>query len=176
MYRHVAWVAAFVAITACPAAAADDWKTYRYPHERFVVDFPTPPTPQDQKPDPKRMIRHNQYWSDKGDIAFGISAALFHHKIIASETPDNHLRGVIERVQASLQCTLRSQRDLSLPGTVGREVVFEKCRKFSGGVAMQRIFLAGDWLYQVMVLGTKPDVAEDGETKRFLESFSLTAR
>jgi hypothetical protein len=89
---------------------------------------------------------------------------------------DAHLRGVIERVTASLQCKVRNQRNLSLPGTAGREVILEKCKKISNGVAKQRIYLAGDWLYQVMVLGTKPAIDDLAETKRFLDSFSLTAQ
>jgi hypothetical protein len=181
-YRRLAsrlpWAAAFVAVTLCAAAAADDWKTYRYPQDRFAADFPMPPAPQDQKTDPQKIIRHTQYWTDKGDIAFGVSAAHYPHKIVAADTPDKFLRGVVERVNASLQCSVRSQRDLSLPGAVVREVVFEKCRKISanGGVAKQRVVLAGDWLYQVMVLSTKPGAEDSGETKRFLESFSLTAK
>src|SRR5260221_11023133 len=83
---------------ASPAAAADDWKTYRYPQDRFAAEFPTQPKPEDQKPDPQRMIRHTQYWSEQGDIAFGISVALFQHKVITSMSSDAHLRGVIERV------------------------------------------------------------------------------
>ena len=176
----MAWFAALsmaaVAFGAQAAPAADEWKTYRYPQDRFAADFPIPPTPQDQKPDPQRMVRHNQYWSDKGDIAFGVSAALFHHKIIASETPDKHLQGVIERVRTSLECAIRNQREVSFPGAKAREVVFEKCQKIDGGVAKQRMFLAGDWLYQVMMLSSKLGTEDNAETKRFLQSFSITAR
>lgn len=176
MKHRLAWFAAAAsAAIVCSAEAADEWKTYRYPQDGFVADFPTQPNPEDQKPGPERMIRHNQYWSEKGDIAFGVSAALFHHKIIAAESADAHLRGVIERVKESLQCAIRSESSISFPGATAREVVLDNCKKFPGS-AKQRIILAGDWLYQVMVLGTKPDVAGDSETKRFLESFSITAR
>lgn len=175
MKHHSAWlVAAASAAIVCSAEAADEWKTYRYPQDGFVADFPTPPNPQDEKPGPERQIRHHQYWSDKGDIAFGVSAVLFHHKIIAAQPADTQLRGVIERVRESLQCVIRSESSIAFPGAAAREVVLDNCKKISGS-AKQRIILAGDWLYQVMVLGTK-DVAGDSETKRFLESFSITAR
>jgi hypothetical protein len=170
------WVAAVVAVGVGAAAAADDWKTYRYPQDRFVAEFPAPPAPCDQKPDPKRMIRHNQYWADKGDIAFGVSAALFQHNIIASQPPDTQINGVARRVAQSMQCSIRSQRSLSLPGATVREVIFEKCKKISDGVAKQRIVLAGDWLYQVMMLSTRNGAEDGADTRRFLESFNLTAR
>ncbi len=166
----------FLVVATSAGLAADEWKTYRFPQDGFAADFPSPVTPQDQKPDAKRMVRHNQYWSDQGDVAFGVSAAHFHHKIIVAEAPDKHLKGVIERVRGSLECTVRSQREVSFPGATAREVVFEKCKKLSGGVAKQRLLVAGDWLYQVMVLGTKPGIEDSADTKRFLESFSLTAR
>lgn len=173
--HRLTWlVAAVSAAIVCSAAAADEWKTYRYPQDGFAADFPTPPDPQDQKPDPERMIRDHQYWSDKGDIAFGVGASLFHHKIIAAAPADTQLQNVIEGVRASLQCTVHSQRAIAFPGAAAREVVLDNCKKISGS-AKQRIILAGDWLYQVMVLGTK-DIAGDSQTKRFLESFSVTAR
>jgi hypothetical protein len=105
-----------------------------------------------------------------------VSAALFHHKVIAADKPDTHIKGVIERVRGSLQCSLRSQREVAFAGATAREVIFEKCQKLSGGVAKQRILLAGDWLFQVMVLGTRAGLEDGADTKRFLESFSLTAR
>jgi hypothetical protein len=42
--------------------------------------------------------------------------------------------------------------------------------------AKQRILIVGDWLYQLLVLGTKPGIPESSDTKRFLESFSVVAQ
>lgn len=176
MKLRLAWFAALLTVALASAVqAADDWKTYRYPQEGFSADFPTQPLAQEQKPDPQRTIRSFQYWSDRGDVAFGVSAALFQHSVISNQPPDKQILNVIEGVRTSLKCAIRSQREISLPGAMAREIVFEKCQGTLQG-ARQRIVIAGDWLYQVMVLGSKPGLADSADTKRFLESFSLTAR
>ena len=177
MNIRLVWLAALLTIAwASSVQAADEWKTYRYSQDGFAIDFPGSPAPQEQKLDPKRMLRDNQYWFEKGDIAFGIGASLFHHNIIAGRTPDKQIEAVIEGVRGSLKCTIRSQRPLSFPGATAREFVMEKCQTISGGVARQRVLIAGDWLYQVMVLGSTPGTEDSDDTKRFLDSFSLTAR
>ena len=176
MKLRLAWFAALLTVAlASGVQAADDWKTYRYPQEGFSADFPTQPVPQEQKPDPQRTIRNFQYWSDQGDVAFGISATLFQHSVIANQPPDKQILNVIEGVRKSLKCGIRSQRAISLPGATASEIVFEKCQGTLQG-AQQRIVIAGDWLYQVMVLGSKPGLADSGDAKRFLESFRLTAQ
>ena len=58
-----------------------------------------------QKVDPKRNIRDMQYWSDLGDIAYGVDAALFQHAIIAGQPPDKQIQNVIEGVRGSLKCS-----------------------------------------------------------------------
>jgi hypothetical protein len=172
--RFVAWVAAFIAATTCTIAAADDWKVYRYPQDRFSADFPATPAPVDSKPSPDRIIRHFQYMSELGGVAYGVSAALFQHKIIVATPLDAQLNEMITRTADFMQCKIRSQQNLSLSGALGREVVYEKCGKLSGGFSKRRFIIAGDRVYQLMVLGTKPGGENSAETKRFLESFKLT--
>ena len=85
------WIllAALVTLTFGFAAhAANEWKTYRYPQYGFAAEYPIPPQPQEQKADPKRTIRNIQYWSDKGDVAYGVNATLFLHSVLASLPPD----------------------------------------------------------------------------------------
>jgi len=82
---------------------------------------------------------------------------------------------VVEGVRGSLKCSIRSQRSITFPGATAREFSFEKCPAPLTG-AKQRILITGDWLYQVMVLGSKPGVVDSPDTKRFLDSFSLTAQ
>lgn len=170
------WLAALLTLALAGAAeAADEWKNHRYAQDGFAADFPTPPQPQPNQSDPKRNIRITQYWSDLGDVAYGVSAALFQHAIIASQPPDKQIQSVIEGVRSSLKCAIQSQRTIVMPGATGREIVFDKCPAPLRG-AKQRIVIAGDWLYQVMVLGNRPGLTDNADTKRFLESFSLTAK
>ena len=76
MEIRLAWLAAVVAVAiACGAEAADEWKTYRYPQDGFAAEYPTVPKPQEQKPDPAKMVCHSQYWSEKSDAAFGVIGA-----------------------------------------------------------------------------------------------------
>jgi hypothetical protein len=175
-YRFVSLVAPLLFVTASAAMAAEDWKSYGYPQDRFVAAFPTEPVLSDQKIDSQKMLRHTQYWSDRGEVAYGVSAVRFQPKIIASDVPDTHLKRVIEGVGGSLECVVRGQREVSLPGATAREFVLEKCQKISGGVAKLRLYLAGDWLYQAMVLGYKAGLEDAADTIRFLDSFSITSQ
>jgi hypothetical protein len=169
-------IAALLTLTLVSAAqAADEWKTYRYPEFGFVAEYPTPPDPQKPQIDPKRLIRNAQYWSDKGDVAYGVNAALFHHSVITSLPPDKQIQNVLEGVRGSLKCSIRSQRPITFPGGIAREIVFEKCPAPLVD-AKQRILIVGDWLYQLLVLGSKAGVPESPDTKRFLESFSVVAQ
>lgn len=170
------WLAALLTLTLMSAAqAVDEWKTYRYPLSGFAAEYPTKPEPQEQKIDPKRLIHNIQYWSDLGDVAYGVNAALFQHSVIAGQPPDKQIQNVLEGVRGSLKCSVKSQRAITFPGGTAREIIFEKCPAPMVG-AKQRILIVGDWLYQLLVLGTKPGVSESPDTKRFLESFSLVAR
>jgi len=176
MKLRTAWVAAWLMVALASAAqAADDWKTYRYPQDGFAAEYPIPPTPQPAKAEPERIIRGNQYWSERDDVAFGVSATLFLHKIIAGQPPDKQIQNVIEGVRGSLKCSIRSQRAITFPGAAAREIIFDKCPA-PLVEAIERVFIAGDRLFQVMVLGSKPGIAGSPDTKRFMESFSLIAQ
>jgi hypothetical protein len=155
--------------------AADDWKIYRYPQYGFAAEYPIPPQPQEQKADPKRTIRNIQYWSDKGDVAYGVNATLFIHSVLASLPPDKQIQNVLQGVRGSLKCSIRSQRPITFPGATAREIIFEKCPPPLVD-AKQRILIVGDWLYQLLVLGNKAGVPESPDTQRFLQSFSLVAQ
>jgi hypothetical protein len=173
--KHLVWRVALIVIATVGGAAADEWKFYRYPKEGFAIEFPGEPKPQPQQVDPKKIVQSSQYWLDLGAVAYGIDATQFLHNIIASQDAARLLQSSIEGVRGSLQCTIRSQRPIEMPGSVGREVIFDKCEKIAGLVAKERFFLRGDWLYQIMMLGTKSGIEDDAGTKRFLESFAMIA-
>jgi hypothetical protein len=177
MKFRLGYFAALLTVALAPGVQADDdWKTYRYPQDGFAADFPTPPVLTDQELDPQRGTREMAYWSDLGDIAFGVHAAHFHHEVIASQPPDKQIQTVVDGVRSGLNCAVSSQRVIALPGATGREVTFDKCPAEHAGGAKQRIFIVGDRLFQMLVLGSTPGLAESADTKRFLESFSLMAQ
>lgn len=168
-------LAAALTLALITSAQALDWKTFRYPQYGFAAEYPAQPAPQEQKIDPKRLIRNAQYWADLGEVAYGVNAALFQHSIIAGQPPEKQIDSVLSGVRGSLKCTIRSQRPITFPGGTGREIIFEKCPAPLVD-AKQRILIVGDWLYQLLVLGTKAGVPESPDTKRFLESFSVVAQ
>src|SRR5262245_308499 len=108
-------LAAALAMTAILAArAADEWHTFRSPENRFALEFPKAPVPRQQRLDPEKTLSDIQYWADLGHTGFGVSAAHFHHRIIAAQPPAKQIDGVIERVGASLQCKVRGQREVAV--------------------------------------------------------------
>lgn len=176
MKLKTVWIAAWLTVALVSAAhSADDWKIYRYPQDGFAAEYPIPPTPQVEKPDPNRVIRGGQYWSERDEVAFGVSATLFLHKVITGQPPDKQIQNVIGGVKSSLKCSIRSQRAITFPGATAREIIFDKCPA-PLVEAIERVFIAGDRLFQVMVLGSKPGIVGGADTKRFMESFSLIAQ
>jgi hypothetical protein len=176
MNLRTAWISALLALALTTGAqAADDWKIYRYPQDGFAAEYPIPPAPQEDPPEPARFIRSAQYWSERDNVAFGISATLFLHPVIAGQPPDKTVQNVIEGVRGSMKCTIHSQRAISLPGAVAREVIFDKCPAPIVEV-VERVYVAGDRMIQVMVLGSKTGIIDAADTKRFMESFNLIAQ
>ncbi|HEX2655542.1 MAG TPA: hypothetical protein VHN11_18080 [Xanthobacteraceae bacterium] len=154
--------------------AAEEWKPYRYPKDGFVVEFPSAPKPEDALGDTRKILRFRQYWVDGSEVAFGVGAALYRHNVMTSVSSDQALRSAIEGAGSAMGCSIRSEREVTLAGTMAREVVFDRCER-AGMVAKQRFYVVGDWLYQAMVLGTIPDLETAPNVKRFLESFGLIA-
>ena len=168
-------LAALSVLMLVPRAEAVEWKTYRYPQYGFAAEYPSPPDPQEQKIDPKRLIRNMQYWADLGEVAYGVNAALFLHSVIAGQPAEKQIDAVLSGVRGSLKCSVRSQRPFTFPGGTGREIIFDKCPAPLVD-AKQRILIVGDWLYQLLVLGSKAGVPENPDTDRFLKSFSVVAQ
>ncbi len=168
-------VALLTAAWVSNVQAADEWKTYRYPQDGFTAEFPAAPDVEHPKFNPRRNIRDTQYWSEANGVTYGVGASLFHHRVIASEPSAKQLVNVVDAVRRSLKCSLGSARTISLPGATGREAVLVKCKQISGD-AMIRAVIAGDRLFQLMVLGGPPGLADSADTKRFMKSFSLTAQ
>ncbi len=175
IFRRVLLAAALATGFAVSGHAADDWKIYRFPQDGFAAEYPIPPGRQDAKAEPERIIRGAQYWSERDGVAFGVSATLFLHKVIGGQPPEKQIDNVIEGVRGSLKCTIRNQRPIAFPGAVAREVIFNQCPAPLTETVL-RVFIVGDRLFQVMVLGETPGIPDHADTKRFLGSFSLIAQ
>jgi hypothetical protein len=156
--------------------AAEDWKTYRYPQNGFSIEFPAAPISDEVAADPKRNIREMRYASDLGDVAYIADATLFLHSVIHGLPLDKQIQKVLEAVRGSLKCTIASQREIKFPGATAIEAVFEKCAAPVTGGAKWRGLISGDWLYQMLVLGSTPGIAGSPGAERFLASFSLIAQ
>ena len=131
-------IAAFILFIAGVAAAvgpafANDWKIYRYPNERFAVEFPNVPKTIDMKAPVEQYVRGIQYLSsDDVGTEYLAQGTLYRKFIRQNHKPDKILRVAIDGVKDAGKCSIRSERNYSFPGAIARELVLEKC---SGGKA-----------------------------------------
>ncbi len=165
-------LACIAATTWAHAAAAYDWKSYRYPDDGFVVDFPAAPKVANAPLSPAQWVRGKQYSANFSTVAFFAQAFLYKPDIRAKVAPDDLLRVAIDGASQAGTCASKTESELSFPGAIAREVIFDKC----GGDfrVKMRLVLIADWLYSVYVVGN-PGVENDQDTSRFLDSFNLVS-
>jgi hypothetical protein len=176
--RFVPLLAFLTVIATCDAFAQDprfrvyDWKTYPYPDEGFSVDFPDTPTLK-EVPHPDGIVLLSRVHSvTKIAGGFTVFATHIRHDAMQSVSPEQFVRRTIGMITDRFKCTVRS--DLTIPVVNGsaRQLVFDTCS--DGTVTSGRYYVVGDWKYDTYVV-TKPEVENSLFTKRFLESFKVTA-
>jgi hypothetical protein len=91
-----------------------------------------------------------------------------------SVPPERFLLRVMEGFRAYLQCSLHSQRELSMRGATAWEFILESCQRATVRSVKLRTITAGDWLYQVTVLASSRSLADSDDATRFMESFRIT--
>jgi hypothetical protein len=162
----------FAAVAAATTpVAANDWKIYRYPKEGFAAEYPGLPRFIDMNAPHEQFVRGVQYLAtDDASTEYLGQALLYQPFIRKNNTPDKILRVSIDGANSAGKCSIRSERNYSFPGAVAREVAFENCEGMVAG--RSRVFLVGDWLYFVLVIG-KTGVETTADADRFIKSFSL---
>ncbi|HLJ54247.1 MAG TPA: hypothetical protein VKT77_04355 [Chthonomonadaceae bacterium] len=150
-----------------PAPAGDGWQTFTSADGRFSVRVPARPTEDTAD---EGEIKIHRFSVDRGVTAYIVS----YNQIPggAPATPDvpGALQKVPEGVAAALKGKVIESKPLALVGSAGiaaRIAIQDKRR-----TAYLRAYIAGDRLYQAIVLSDTTTIAA-AKPDRFLESFKL---
>jgi hypothetical protein len=96
------------------------------------------------------------------------------HELIRGKDPEGVLDGGVRGMTSSGQWTIRGQHSIPLGPHPGREVQFEASPSGGGptGRGLARIYLVGDRLYQVLMIGPE-SATTDRTLMEFVGSFEL---
>jgi hypothetical protein len=161
---------AVICASLADAAAADDWKPYRYPQEGFALELPAPPATRELPPSPQRVRGVQRTAQDDAGTEYMSQATLYQPGTRMRYSADMLLGAAVGGLVKSGQCTLRETRDVPGLGELAREVVLDKCGE--GNTARARFILKGDWLYLVLAIG-RPGIEANAATARLLGSFTI---
>ena len=166
-----AWCLALaLALLGMTGAQAQIWSEVRPEGGRYRVLMPG--TPEISKepialPD-GRTVQMFQAAIETPNAAYLGTHVDYPADLVRRAPPDTLLDNV--RNGSAKGHTLRSEQRLTISGNPGREYVIARA---NGVILVTRSFLVGNRLYQIIVAG-RPGVEQQMETRRFLESFTLT--
>lgn len=153
------------------AAPSLKWQTHSSAKGRFTVTLPSDPTEQETEAP-----------SEFGDVKIHVLQSLLLSPlavctVLYSDYPDsNAAKKIYEQRQQSLarKGKVMSDTEILLDGYPGSELRMDTGRSPAGpeGRMVNRIFLVGNRIYQVMTVSQKADV-DAAELKKFRESFRL---
>jgi hypothetical protein len=150
-------------------ADAQTWKKYRYPADRFEVEFsdvmkitPTELTAEAKE----RTVRATDYIQDSGTSAYIVNVTLAKYSI-------NFERGTNSSFSA-LKCKeVMIDRPLKSANGRGREMAGEQCQD-EGFRARAYYFTTGNWFFQVLYVLAKD--ADRAAGLYFLNSFKVIGK
>ncbi len=148
-------------------SAALDWKEYRPEGAGYAVEMPGEWKVQSQDvPTNAGVIKVNIAVVDAGAIAFVTMYSRYPESTIQGQTVSVLFDGARNGAVANVKGKLRSERDVTVSGFPGREIIIDGP---TGGIVIMRFFLSGSTLIQAIV-GGKSGVETDPDTRRFLDS------
>lgn len=173
--RSAAWLlipfTVFAAIVGTQAQPSQPWKTYKPDGARFSVDMPGAPTVA-SVPVPVgggSFVAMTEATAAAGPAAYIASYVDYPASVTRGAAASVILTQV--RNGSAAGNTVRDEKKLELGRAEGREYTVVQA---NGKVAVSRIYWLRGRLYQLVVDGPA-GIERQPETRRFLESFSLTA-
>ena len=174
MIRRVALAVPIVCLVLTSASAQDKpaWKTFTSKEGRFSVLLPGEPKETKQNiGSADKMVIQTQYLIEQGNLGYlvsfqdtpGLEKPEMHAKVL-----DNGRDGAVKNLNGKLLSETKLTLDKKY---IGLECLID-VPKFKGLYRL-RMFIVGDRLYQLVVLGPK-EVVTSKESDQYLDSFQLT--
>jgi len=167
--------AAFVLLLPALAVAQAklEFKTFTSKAHGFSVLLPATPKEETAKlPSPFGELTIHAYLTETNDgkVAWIVTSSDYPAGTVKDENRDNILDGVVKGSAEGVKGKLLTQSKIALDKKyAGRSMQAEVP---TTGIYHARVYLVGDRLYQIVVLGPK-DVATGVEATKFLDSFKL---
>jgi len=153
-----------------PASAQEakkDWQTYTYANDGFAIDLPSAPEVFSDRP--SGQIRSSrQYQVDIGIGSYVVSATRYARDAKLDQWNDDSMVELANAMKG--KCRIRDGKPGTFAGALAYEMVLDQCP--DGAVMKVRMYVVGDWVYQVLAIGP-PGVDVKPETQKFHDSFRI---
>lgn len=159
-----------LSLAACGQPA---WRAFTSEKGGFTVSVPRVPTEQTNRVTTAvGAVDMNLYVCEAGDVAYFVGYSDYPQSFVEQADVAGLLAGAMNGAAGGVGGTIRSSRDISLEGHPGKE--FKADAKINGrdGTFEGRVFLVGNRLYQIFVVGLKHK-ASPAKIDQFLRSFTL---
>ncbi|MDW8365330.1 MAG: hypothetical protein RMK49_05760 [Abditibacteriales bacterium] len=152
----------------------DSWKEFRSPAGRFSVRLPGAPKEDKQAIDTAagKIDMFLFTYEVSNDVAYLIIYSDYPEDLIVNADKTKMLDGARDGAVKNVKGTLRSEKNISLSGWLGREIVIDTPDDPASTIK-SRMYLVKNRLYQVMAVMPKgKETSKDVD--KFLDSFKLT--
>jgi len=158
----------FTVMTGCQKS---EWTRYDSEAGRFSVLFPGPPETREAPLDTEvgQLTLYATLYEQR-DKVFTIMYGDYPESFVTQSDPADILEGGVEGMVASKQGTKLQDRNISIDGYPGREIVY---RNPNPDITVKaRLFMVQNRLYMVMQM-TRSAQFSHHEADKFLDSFTL---
>jgi hypothetical protein len=149
------------------------WREFTPKEGRFSIMMPSKPESEVQSEfTPVGIVKLYIFAAEKDDSYYAVSYSDFPEYVIKYSDVGTVLDDARDGMVANVQGKPISSRRIKLQGYYGRDVKFQVTEEGQVGTAYARIYLVGNRLYQILVIGPQEQFPES-EALRFLNSFQL---
>jgi hypothetical protein len=149
------------------------WSEFSSAEGAFSVLMPGTPTEQTQTQDTELgTIDVHSFTFEQNGVAYLVGYNIFPAAVTEAATPDSMLDGARGGQVEAVKGTLMNEEEITLGAYLGRDLEIQIENSDGTSSLRSRIFLVGDRLYQVMVVGPKGQ-STSPDTTKFLDSFKL---
>ncbi len=171
MLRRMTLVAA-LGLLAAASASAQEWKKFSGDSGRFSVELPGEPKQQKQDVQTDAgKITITMYIVEVGNGGYFVALSDFPAALVQAADPEVLLANARDGAVRNVRGKLVSDKAITLGEHQGREIQFEADNPAGKIVGRARLYLVGNRLYQLLVVGQGAEALE--QSGKFFGSFRL---
>ncbi|WP_432662387.1 hypothetical protein R9X47_17825 [Wukongibacter baidiensis] len=162
-------------VTGCSSNSAPTFKTFTPEDASFSIDFPGDPTTQSQSMDtPSGEMKINTFMLEGKEAVYTVATTLLPEEVL-NQPVDEFLMNACNGAVAQTQGTNDVIEDVTIDGYAGKYVIYDINNNGKAAKAHQKIFVAENTMYQLMVINVDDEKSKESREK-FFNSFSITKK